>query len=266
MDETLRAYPGLVRASMQVALTYRGLLVVRLLGALFPMLLLFVWLTVVADATTPSGWDAGRLVSYYVAAGVVFQLTSSHISWIWDADLRSGELSARLLRPVPVFHQYAALEAGYVVVNFAILVPVAVVLTATMSLVAYDFTAVVVVETTAALVVAFVIGVLMSSTFALIGFWTTQSGNLYLLWWGIGSFASGWVAPLDLMPDWLRRIAWGLPFRYGLGFPVELLLGRLDGGAVVIGFAVALAWTSVFAGLYIVTWRRGVRRYQAVGG
>ena len=34
----------------------------------------------------------------------------------------------------------------------------------------------------------------MAMAFATIGFWTTQAGNLYSLWWGIGAFLSGWIA------------------------------------------------------------------------
>ncbi len=266
MTETARAYPGLVRASVQVSLTYRGLLVVRFFGMLFPMLLLFVWLTVAADNATTAGWDAGRLTSYYVAAGVVYELASSQISWMWDADLRSGELSTRLLRPVTVFHQYLAAGIGRFIVNLAILLPVAAVVTAAVSLIHYPLTVAIATEVALALLLAFLLGVMMASAFALIGFWTTQSTNLYMFWWGIGMFASGWIAPLELMPGWLRHLAVVLPFRYALGFPVELILGRLDDGQIALGFAVALTWLAIFAGIYRVMWRRGVRRYQAVGG
>ncbi len=65
----------------------------------------------------------------------------------------------------------------------------------------------------------------MASTFALIGFWRTQTANLWMLWWGLGSFASGWVAPLELMPDRLRTAALVLPFRTTMGFPLEVLMG-----------------------------------------
>jgi ABC-2 type transport system permease protein len=68
------------------------------------------------------------------------------------------------------------------------------------------------------------------------------------------------------MPAWLREVALVLPFRSTLGFPAELMAGRLDGAEAALGFAVGLAWTAAFALLYLVGWRRGVRRYQAVAG
>ena len=101
---------------------------------------------------------------------------------------------------------------------------------------------------------------------ALVGFWSTQTTNLWMLWWGIGSFCSGWVAPLELMPSWLQQVARVLPFWATLGFPVELLSGRLAPGEVATGFGVGLAWTAAFAGLYVLGWRHGIRRFQAVAG
>ena len=73
----------------------------------------------------------------------------------------------------------------------------------------------------AAVVLGYVLSILMASTVALAGFWTTQTTNLWMLWWGLGSFASGWVAPLELLPDWLRTLALVLPFRSTLGFPAS---------------------------------------------
>jgi ABC-2 type transport system permease protein len=265
VGEWIRAYPQMVRASMQVTLAYRGRLVFLFTGALFPMLMMFVWLTVDAGGPTAEGWDGIRFVSYYAAAAVVYSLTSSGISWAWDRELRSGELSNRLLRPMPVFHQFAAAEAGERIVTAIVLVPVLIVAAIVLPIVVFPVGVGSLVAAVVATLVAFFLAVLMSSTFALIGFWTTQSNNVYLLWWGLGAFASGWIAPLDVMPSWLQRIAEILPFRYSLGFPVEIAL-VLPTGKVVTGFAVSLLWLIAFAVVYMFAWRRGVRRYQAVGG
>jgi ABC-2 type transport system permease protein len=265
VPEWVRAYPSMLRTSVQVTLAYRGRLVFLFTGALFPILMMFVWLTVDATGPTAKGWDGSRFVSYYAAAAVVYSLTSSGISWAWDRDLRSGELSNRLLRPVPVFHQYAAAEAGERMVTAIVLVPLLVGLAIALPIIKFPIHIASLVAVVVATLFAFALAVLMSSTFALIGFWTTQSNNVYLLWWGLGAFASGWIAPLDVMPSWLQRSAEILPFRYSLGFPVEIALG-LPTSKIVTGFGIASSWLAVFATLYVLAWRRGVRRYQAVGG
>ena len=85
----------------------------------------------------------------------------------------------------------------------------------------------------------FFLNVLMAMAFATIGFWTTQAGNLYSLWWGIGAFLSGWIAPLALVA--------GRRSRRGPGAAVPILDGlsardhaqpAVTGGEIVKGFAV----------------------------
>lgn len=260
------AYAGLVRSSVQVAVTYRGRMVLWVLSGFFPLLLMAVWLTVVDESGPPAGWTTGDFLSYYAAAAVMWHLSGQHVVWEWDADLRSGDLSTRLLRPLHPFHQYAAGDLGHRLVLLVGLVPALAVAALLVPGLDYDLTPARTALGLVAVVLAYALSVLMASVVALVGFWSTQTTNLWMLWWGIGSFASGWVAPLELMPPWLRDVAVVLPFRTTLGFPVELVAGRLDGREVAAGFAVGVAWTVAFAALYVVGWRHGIRRFQAVAG
>jgi ABC-2 type transport system permease protein len=164
------------------------------------------------------------------------------------------------------FHQYAASDIGHRVVFLGLLLPMLVLSVALVPGLGYDLDLVRVLLVVAAVVLAYVLSLLMASTVALLGFWSTQTTNIWMLWWGLGSFTSGWVAPLELMPHWLRSVAVVLPFRSTLGFPVELLAGRVDGAGTLVGFGVGLGWAALFAVLYVVGWRHGVRRYQAVAG
>jgi ABC-2 type transport system permease protein len=56
-----------------------------------------------------------------------------------------------------------------------------------------------------------------------------------------------------------------LPFRWTIGFPVEILLGRLTPAQVLTGFAIQAAWLLVGALLVKFAWRASVKRYSAVG-
>lgn len=266
MRNLLTAYSGLVRSSTQIAMTYRGRIVLWVIGGSFPLLLMAVWLTVVAESGPPAGWTTGDFLSYYIAATLLANLSGQHVLWEWDADLRSGDFSVRLLRPVHPFHQYAASDLGHRVVFFAMLLPLMVLAALLVPGVDYGLDPGRALAVTAAVALAYLLSMVMAAVFALIGFWSTQTSNVWMLWWGLGSFASGWIAPLELMPDWLRTVALVLPFRTTMGFPVELLIGRLDAKEAGYGFAVGCAWLVAFTALYLFGWRRGIRRYQAVAG
>ena len=266
MTETVASFGALTRAAAAAAAAYRGRLVAGLLTTFFPLLLMAVWLTVVASSGPPRGWTTSDFVPYYAAAAVLWHLSGHDVIWQWDADIRSGEFSTRLLRPVHPFWQYAAHDVGQRLVVLGLAAPVFVVATITLPQLGYHLTVFRAVATGVAVLLAYAIGITMASLVALLGFWSTQTTNVWMLWWGVGSFASGWIAPLDVMPEWLHSAASWLPFRSTMGFPVELMMGRLSTAATAFGFAVAVGWLAVFAAVYPAIWRPGLRRHQAVGG
>ena len=77
---------------------------------------------------------------------------------------------------------------------------------------------------------------------------------------------AGQVAPTALLPGAMRTVATVLPFRYMVGFPVEVLTGQLDRVTLLTGFALQVGWLIVALALFTIMWRNGLRRYTAVGG
>ena len=264
--DLLAAYRGLLRAAVVRALAYRAQLVIWLLTSLFPLIMMTVWLSVVDQVGPAAGWDRADFVSYYVAAAALFHVTTSYLVWTWDEDMRSGDLSFRLLKPVSPVHHHLAMDIGTVAVTSALLVPVVLVATVVADSVRYPVGPGSLVLFVLAVAVGFALSSAMALTLAMGTFWSTQTASLYGLWWGAGAFLSGWIAPVSVLPGALQQAAQVLPFRSVLGFPLELLLGRLDPGEVLAGFAVGLGWLAAFVCAQQALWRRGIVRYQAVGG
>jgi len=260
-----RVYPALLRAAWGSAVAYRGQVVLWLLTSLFPLIMMAVWLSVVEEAGTAGGFDGPDFVSYYVAAAVTNHFTVAWVSWQWDEDIRTGGLSVKLLKPLDPFHHHAIEQLGKKLLIGAVLLPAVAAAAAVVSSIRYPVGPGTAAVAAVAVVAGFGLNLVMASAFSMLSFWSTQVNNLYQLWWGVGFFLSGWVAPLELFPPTLRRVAVLLPFRSSLGFPVEIVTGRLDGRAIAAGFAVTGAWSAGFLFVYRVLWRRGPRRYEAVG-
>jgi ABC-2 type transport system permease protein len=51
-----------------------------------------------------------------------------------------------------------------------------------------------------------------------------------------------------------------------IGFPIEVLLGRLSSEEMLLGFVLQSGWLLVAAGLAWWLWRAGLKRYFAIGG
>ena len=96
-------------------------------------------------------------------------------------------------------------------------------------------------------------------------FWATRADALLGLQDTLIFLLAGQVAPTALLPGVLRQAATVLPFRYMIGFPVEVLTGQLDAAGLRVGFAFQIGWLAVALALFSVMWRAGVKRYSAVG-
>ena len=76
---------------------------------------------------------------------------------------------------------------------------------------------------------------------------------------------SGYVLPIDLMPEAVQKIIFYLPFQYLVYFPVNIYLGRLDTIEIIQGLAIQTFWVFALWGLMRLAWARGIRHFEAVG-
>ena len=117
-----------------------------------------------------------------------------------------------------------------------------------------------------ALILAWALRFLWGYWLALLAFWTTDFSAMLAVQDALVFLLAGQVAPLAVLPPALQMLAMVLPFRYMLGFPVEVITNQLDATGLLIGFGVQLAWVTVALVLSMLLWRRGLKRYEAVGG
>lgn len=223
-----------------------------------------VWSNAAASGAI-GGYARGDFVAYYLVLIVVNQLTFAQTNWTVGDLIRDGTMNALLLRPIaPIVDTVAAEIAGKVVfLSFA--VPVAGLLLLVLSpadvrLPGHPLLFAV------TLLAAWALRFLWGYGLALTAFWSTRSNALVLMQDALVFVLAGQIAPTDLLPGGLRTIAEWLPFRYMLGFPIEVLLGRVHEDALTRGMILQVVWLAVAGGLACTLWRLGVRRHAAVGG
>jgi ABC-2 type transport system permease protein len=229
-----------------------------------PLIYLFVWASA-AGGETINGWSRGAFVAYYLVLINVNQLTYSQTNWTVGDMIRYGSFNRMLLYPMsPVFDAIASEIAGKVV-YMTFVIPVTAVLALllrpelapTMPQIGLFLLAV---------VLAWGLRFFAGYALALLAFWFTRADSLLAVLDALIFLLAGQIAPTTLLPGVLSTLAALLPFRYMLGFPVEILTGQLSAGDMVIGFGFQLGWLIVAVGLYRLAWRRGLRHYTAVGG
>ena len=229
-----------------------------------PLIFLFVWSTAAAFGAI-GGYTRGDFIAYYLVLIVVNQLTFAQTNWTVGDLIRDGTMNTLLLRPIaPIVDTVAAEIAGKVVfISFAIPVAGLLLLVLSPADVRLPGDPVLFVIT---LLAAWALRFLWGYSLALTAFWSTRSDALVLMQDALVFVLAGQIAPMGLLPGGLRAAAEWLPFRYMLGFPIEVLLGRVHEDALTRGMILQLVWLTAAGGLAYSLWRLGVRRNAAVGG
>jgi ABC-2 type transport system permease protein len=256
---------ALIQSRWASWLQHRGFFFLLAFGWMVPPLTyLFVWSTA-AGGQAVGTFTRGAFVSYYLILILVNQLTYPQTNWTVGDVIRYGGMNTLLLRPLsPIFDALSTTVAG-IVVYMAFVIPVtvalALVLRPELHVALHDGLAFI-----PALALAGALRFLWGYWLALLAFWATRADALLWLQDSLVFLLGGQVAPTVLLPGALSKAATVLPFRYMLGFPIEVLTGQLDGGALWTGFAFQVGWLAVAFALFLVLWRAGVRQYSAVGG
>jgi ABC-2 type transport system permease protein len=260
-----RAGLALIKSTWASWMQYRSFFFVLAFGWMIPPLVaLFAWLAAAGDGDL-GGMDRGAFVAYYLALVLANQLTYAQTNWTLGDVIRMGGLNAWLVRPLPALYNVLASEVAGKVVYLVFVIPVA----ALLALVLRPELTTTPAQVGLALVsllLAWALRFFWGCWLALLAFWSTRADALLAVQDSLVFLLSGIAAPVMLLPGVLQTLSRVLPFRYMVGFPVEILVQPLPAGEIVFGLAMQVGWLALALALTAVVWRAGLRRYAAVGG
>ena len=229
-----------------------------------PLIYLFVWMTAAGDAGI-GPYSREDFIGYYLILIVVNQITYSQTNWTVGDQVRAGTMNIHLLRPIsPLFDALASEIAGKVV-YLMFIVPVCLILGWILKP-EFQITGQSAIQFMLALLLAWALRFFWGYWIALLAFWATRANALLAVQDSLIFLLAGQVAPVALLPGFLRTAAVILPFRYMIGFPVEILNGHLSPSQILVGFAVQAGWLVFTVILFRIIWRSGLQVYSAVGG
>jgi ABC-2 type transport system permease protein len=257
--------PTLVRVSFSEVVAYRAELVIWALTATLPLIMLALWSSVASEGPV-ADLSQADLARYFAATLVVRQLTSVWIVWEFPYEVRTGGLSAWLLKPMhPLFYDLFEMLSA-MPIRLLLLVPLvgAVVLWRPELLAVPEPLALALFVP--ALALGFALHFAIQACFAMLAFWIDRAEGLWMVFFAAFAFLSGYVAPLALFPDAVRPALRFLPFRAMHGLPTELLAGQLAPAHALPELLAGVGWLAVALLVGAVLWRAGLRRYGAFGG
>jgi len=262
---TVRSLPTLMRVGFAEAVAYRAEMLVWVLSTTMPLIMLALWSAVAADG--PVGRFGQRdFLAYFLATFIVRQLTGAWVAWQMSFEVRTGTLSMRLLRPIHPMVSYAVENIAAMPLRLVVALPVALLALVLVGARTVPRGALIWGVWLLAVLGGWLITFLANFLIGCLALWTGSSIKVMDVWLVAFMVFSGYLVPVELFPGALRAaVAW-LPFRYQIGFPVEVMTGAYALPAA-LGM-LARQWAFVL-GLFLAAlamWRRGLRRFGAYGG
>lgn len=260
-------YREFMRVTVLNALQYRGVVGAMLLSMVAePLVSLVVWRTVATSSGGEvDGFTAGRFAAYYLTWTIVRQASQMTGTAGFQEDVRKGTLSSWLLRPALPLHRWMATILAWATYLGLLAVPIAGAL-AVVFRPELHTSPLQVVWFVVAFYGAAVLWAVVTAAVGYTSFWLVSIRAVDRLHWTASLLLSGRLVPVDLLPGWAHALSSVLWFRWGFDFPIQVLIGPIDGADIAIGLGMQAVW--IVGGLIAVRtiWHFGVRRYGAVGG
>jgi ABC-2 type transport system permease protein len=172
----------------------------------------------------------------------------------------------RLLRPIHPLWSYAVENLAALPMRLLVALPVAVIMLATTGASRLSQDPVIWAIWCPAMLGAWLVTFLANLIVGCLSLYMESSLKLMDVWIAIFFVFSGYLFPLELFPPALRTLADWLPFRYQIGFPVELMIGAHGREEALWILLRQWAFVALMLGLVSSIWRRGLRRFAAYGG
>jgi len=265
MHRTLRTYAVSARMSIRRNLQYRGQhMINNFASAVFGFMYIAIWRAVTVSRPPIEGYDSQTLTYYIALCQCVLWITTFDRSGVQIAQrIRDGSAGIDLMRPLGLMGLHMSQIYGVRLYNFAFRsLPMAMIFGAAVGLPLPGGGAPRLLLIIPAWLLAMHVGATLNYLIGLAGFWTVETGWLYLSLQTLILMMGGCSLPLELMPAGMRAVAAVLPFACCGYYPVSLYLGR--GGVEVL--LIMFAWAAALSGLAAWLTARARLRAEVVGG
>lgn len=261
-----RYYRAGMRIGFQREIQYRVRAFLMLIGFMIePTIYLVVWTSVAeSQGGAIAGLTTGTLAAYYIVWTLVRVYNLGYAPDAWEWRIREGRLNSFLSQPIHPFHRDFTFFAGAKFVWTIAWIPVAVFLTLIFDPV-FDMSVINLAGFAVAIWGGYAVRFLMLYALGMINFWTTRGSAIFGIFIASELVLSGRLVPLELMPEWVESLSAWLPFKWTFQFPIDTFIGRLSTQEIVSGIGFQAIWSVGLGAVFLLVWKRAIRRYGAVG-
>lgn len=230
--------------------------------------LLIFWQAVYGSRTNLFGYEKSQMIAYVLGIALLRGIVLSSRSIDMAGQIKSGELTTVILRPLNIFKFWFSKDLADKLLNIFFTVIEVFLVVKILNIPFYIpqqpltyllFFLIVVL----AIFLYFLVSFVISTT----AFWTDDT---WATRWLFGivflEFLAGTYFPLDILPKSLANLINLTPFPYIVYFPIKIWNEQITGWPVLRVFGICFVWLAFFYFLSIKLWQKGVKNYGAYGG
>lgn len=255
---------------IQTALIYRSSLLIFLLTESFAYAGFIAFWVKAADSNSVQTLYSGLgLASYFVLASFHHAIQDHAAARDIGSDIRLGKLSYALIRPYPFLVSAVIRSTAFTTTRIVLLAPLLILAFALVpglwnaispmlhSDLFWQYPMTLILGIACAIVARIVVGMI---AFDMNQIWGPDTMLIALYY-----ATSGSVFPVDLAPTWLTSIARWTPTYYMTGFPTLVFMGRIPRVDFLAQWSQGLSVLGILTIFMNLQWRRGIKRFEAIG-
>ena len=233
-----------------------------------PLILILFWKGVTSGGkVVGKGWDFYSIASYYFYLIIAVTLIVPRIErYIAENDIQRGNIFQYLLRPFSYFWKkfledapnrvLQGVYASFICLLGGVIFGTRLFIIASTQTLFLSFIII---------VLAFFLAYVFKIVLALCAFWLVETDSLFEGMEILSIIFGGYIMPIILMPQFLKTIAYLLPFSYMIYFPVVALQGKLTTVELFHVILIQCVWLGAFSLFYHLLWMKGIKKFMDIG-
>jgi len=266
MAATLRKWYAIFSIYFQDGIAYRASGLIWILTDLVTAVTMpLVWASANNGSGTIQGFTTSNFVLYYLCLLLLGSFITSHIMWDLAMEIKEGQFSAMLVRPVSFYQVMFFRNLSWRVIRTMLFFPFFLILLWLYRAYLGGAHVYLVPQFWCSLVLGNLVSFTTVMMMAMIALFTQEAMSIFELYYVPMLFLSGQLFPIALLPGWARFLGELFPFYYTTGAPTEILIGRVTGAAAWETVVAQVAWVLIAYAVSKVLWRKGLKHYTGVG-
>lgn len=264
----MKKYLKVAKLTFIESTEYRGRIIIWLLaGIVSPLLSIALWTSSLSSGSEVDGYTRSDLITYYIIVLIAGQAFFPHIINEIERKIQEGNLNSYLIKPLTLPKYTIFHESAWKVLEFSFGIPVYLLLIIIFKddLYIAQKNMLLLLYTLCAFGIGYLINFCIDYCVGSLAFWMFKTSSISRIYDLVFNFSAGRYIPLVMLPVFFTKTLKFLPFSYSFYFPINILMGKIEGQEIINSGLLQLFWLAVVGIITYLVWRKGLKKYEAVG-